>query len=85
MKITAIRPAPAGAGARTLAHFDAAVSDDLRIYGLMLKQFADGTRRTIAPQANGRHSATFTPALGEQLTAAASLALKDGLHADVRH
>ena len=79
MKILSIRPAPAGAGTRTVATFDAEIGEHLRLYGLMLREFKDGVRRTIAPNANGRHAATFHPTLGEQLTAAASAALK-GLH-----
>jgi hypothetical protein len=83
MKILSIRPGPGGSGARTVAHFDAELSDHCRLYGLLLREFPDGTRRTIAPNNNGRHFATFHPTLGEQLSAAASTAL-GGLHANVQ-
>ncbi len=84
MQILSIRPAPPGTGSRALAHYDAEVSEHLRLYGLILRQFADGTRRTIAPNANGRHVATFHPSLGQQLTDAATKAL-GGLQAYDRH
>lgn len=80
MRILSIRPAPSGAGGTALAQFDAEVSADLRLYGLTLRQFPDGHSRTISPNANGRHFATFTPALGQSLTDAATIALRS-LHA----
>jgi hypothetical protein len=81
-KIMNIRPAPGGAGVRTIAHYDAEISEHCRLYGLLLREFPDGTRRTIAPNNNGRHFATFHPTIGEQLTAAASAALR-GLNTNV--
>ena len=83
MKILSIRPAPLGAGVRTVAHFDVAINEHLRLYGLLLREFEDGRRVTLSPNNSGRHFATFHPELGKQLTEAASLAL-EGLYADDR-
>lgn len=81
MHILKIRPAPPGAWSKVIANFDAQITDDLRLYGLQLREFESGVRRTTAPQAYGRHFATFTPALAQQLTDSASLAL-GALHGD---
>lgn len=72
--ILSIRPAPAGAGSRTVAHFDVQLGH-VRLFGLLLREFADGKRRTIAPNAAGRHAATFHPETAEKITAAATAAL----------
>lgn len=72
--ILSIRPTPNGVGSRTLAHFDVELGH-IRVFGLLLREFADGTRRTIAPNAAGRHAATFHPETAEKITAAASAAL----------
>lgn len=76
MLILSIRPAPPGASSNTLAYFDAEVSPELRLYNLVLRQYPDGNRRTAAPNAHGRHTATFAPTLGERLTNAATIALR---------
>jgi hypothetical protein len=80
MKILAIRPAPPGAGTKTLAHFDVEISEHLRLYNLTLRETGTGKLRTIAPNAAGKHCATFHPVLAEQITRAAAAVL-DGGHA----
>ncbi|MEO4000332.1 hypothetical protein [Mesorhizobium sp. CAU 1732] len=80
-RVLAIRPAPDGAG-KVLATFDVEIGDHLRIYNLQLRQSPAGLR-TIAPNACGKHAATFHPVLAEQITKAAEAAL--GSHtADAR-
>ncbi len=73
MHILQIRPAPPGASGNTLAHFDAEVSADVRLYGLMLRKNTEGAFRVYAPNAFGKRVATFTPAFIERLTAAAAI------------
>lgn len=67
------RPAPPG-GARTVAKFTVEI-DGLRLFGLLLRELPDGSRRTVAQNIAGRHSVTFRRDLAEQITAAASKAL----------
>ena len=81
MKILSIRPLPHGGGEKNLARFDVEISEHLRLYGLLLRQWPDGTRRIAAPQANGRHMATFHSALAAEITDFASSAF-EGLNAN---
>ncbi|WP_164830845.1 hypothetical protein [Sinorhizobium meliloti] len=79
--ITAVERPPSPGGARTLARFTVQLGD-VRLYGLLLREFPDGTRRTIAPNVGGQHCASFQPAIAEKITAAATSAL-GGQLADV--
>ncbi|MGY6568519.1 MAG: hypothetical protein ACXIVE_05940 [Salinarimonas sp.] len=79
MRILSIRPA---AGTKTLAYFDVEISEHLRLYNLQLRAIPMGMR-TVAPNACGKHAASFHPILGEQITQAAAAALK-GHAADER-
>ncbi|WP_164830265.1 hypothetical protein [Sinorhizobium meliloti] len=72
--ITAVERPPSPGGARTLARFTVQLGD-VRLYGLLLREFPDGTRRTIAPNVGGQHCASFQPAIAEKITKAASKAL----------
>ncbi|KQZ99567.1 hypothetical protein ASD64_14645 [Mesorhizobium sp. Root157] len=83
MKILSIRPLPHGGGEKNLARFDVEVSEQLRLYGLLLRQWPDGTRRIAAPQANGRHMVTFHSVLAAEITDHASQAY-EGHNADHR-
>lgn len=74
MKILSIRPLPHGGGDRNLARFDVEVNGNIRLYGLLLHQFPDGTRRIAGPQSNGRHFVTFLPDIAAEITNAASIA-----------
>lgn len=74
MEILSIRPA---AGPKTLAYFDLEIGGHLRIYNLMLRSTPSGLR-TVAPNACGRHAATFHPELAFQITEAAKSALDGG-------
>ena len=82
MQILDLRPAPPGAGRKTLATFDIQLTDDCRMYGLRLIQQSDGRRLTYAPSAGGNRVATFTPSLAETITRAAGAAL-EAVNADV--
>ncbi|WP_287322429.1 hypothetical protein [Mesorhizobium sp.] len=80
MKILEIRPT---AGSKTLAYFDIELGEHLRIYNLMLRRGLDGKLRTLAPNACGKHSATFHPILAEQISQAAAAAFNGGRAANV--
>jgi hypothetical protein len=79
-RILAIRPAPAGAGGKNIARFDVEIGGNIRLYGLLLREFPDGTRRISGPQSDGRHFATFLPDIASAITSAASSAF-EGQHA----
>lgn len=76
MHILNIRPAPPGAGGRTVAFFDAQVSQDIRLTNLRLVQ-SDRGWRVHSPMAFGCNTATFAPELVRHLTDAALSALGD--------
>ncbi|NGN44340.1 hypothetical protein G6N74_25030 [Mesorhizobium sp. CGMCC 1.15528] len=81
-KILSIRPVPSGAG-RTIARFDVELGGNIRLYGLLLREFPDGTRRIVGPQSDGRHFVTFLPCIAAEITSAASREL-EGQHAEYR-
>ena len=59
-----------------IAKFDLQLTDDIRVFGLRLMRTPDGLR-TYAPSINGGgRSTTFTPRLGDKITAAAFSALE---------
>ena len=78
MKIRAIRPAPPGAG-KTIALFDIALTDELRLYDLRLIQTDDGRHLSYAPNSHGRRVATFAPSLATEISRAASAAYSEGI------
>jgi hypothetical protein len=83
--LTAVERPPSPSGARTLARFTVDL-DGVRIFGLLLRELPDGSRRTVAPNLGGQHVATFRRDLAEQITAAASAALYGGrFAAEQRH
>lgn len=71
------RPPSTPGGARTVARFTVDV-DGIRIFGLLLREHADGTFRTISPNLGGQHVMTFRRDVAEKITAAASTALQGG-------
>jgi len=75
--ISAVERPPSSGGARTIARFTVQLGD-VRLYGLLLREFPDGTRRTIAPNVGGQHCASFQPTIAEKITEAASKALLGG-------
>ncbi|MBY3564111.1 hypothetical protein [Rhizobium laguerreae] len=70
------RPPSPGAG-RTIAKFSVQLGD-VRINGLLLREYPDGTRRTVSGNIGGHHAVTFRPEIAEKITAAASIALQGG-------
>ncbi|TBC01900.1 hypothetical protein [Rhizobium ruizarguesonis] len=70
------RPPSPGAG-RTIAKFSVQLGD-VRINGLLLREYSDGTRRTVSGNIGGHHAVTFRPEIAEKITAAASIALQGG-------
>lgn len=81
MQILDLRPAPPGAG-RTVAHFDVQLTADCRLYGLRLIQSDDCRYLTYAPNSHGQRVATFTPALADTISRAASAAFREGIASD---
>lgn len=74
MKILDVRQEPEGPGT-TLARFDVALTDDLRLYNLRLARSRDGGFRVYAPSALGRNTATFTAELANDLVCAVQKSL----------
>lgn len=72
MKIIDVRPP---GRPKDLAVFDIEIGPHLRLYNLTLRKSPDGRLRTLAPNAAGKHSATFHPDLAEQITRAAAAAI----------
>lgn len=72
MRILSIRPE---AGESALARFDVEVGPHLRLYNLLLRKAPDGRLRTFAPNAMGKHVATFHPDLANEITRAATAAI----------
>lgn len=60
---------------RDAAMFDIQIGQGLRLYNLILRDAGGGRFRILAPNAFGKHSATFAPQLAEQITQAAVAAL----------
>lgn len=73
-KILNIRPAPAGAGGRTVAFFDVQVTEDISLFNFRLVETPDGRRLTYPPNAMGSRAASFSPALATEITRAAGAA-----------
>lgn len=63
-----IRPADA-------AIFDVELGPHLRLYNLSLRCTSNGHYRILAPNACGKHSASFHPDLAEKITRAATAAV----------
>ena len=78
MKIISIRPAPPGTDGRAIAHFDVEITPDLRLMGLRLVE-TNGRYLTYAPNSHGRPTATFSRHLANDLSRAASAALREGI------
>jgi len=72
MHITNLRPSPPGSG--KLAVFDVEMPT-IRLFNLTLKLGADGLPRVWAPNAHGRHAASFHPDLSHEIAQAAMVAL----------
>ncbi|MDX0105491.1 hypothetical protein CN135_11035 [Sinorhizobium meliloti] len=72
MKVIDIRPP---VRMNDLAVFDVEIGHHLRLYNLSLRRTPSGRLRTLAPNACGKHSASFHPELAEQLTKAAEAAM----------
>ena len=60
---------------RDAAMFDIQIGQDLRLYNLILRAAGGGRFRILAPNAFGKHSATFAPQLAAEITKAAVAAM----------
>jgi hypothetical protein len=70
------QPSSAGAG-RTIARFSVQLGG-VRVNGLLLREYPNGTRRTVSGNIGGHHAVTFRPEIAEKITVAASTALQGG-------
>ena len=71
IQIIAVRP-----GRNVLARVDVQIGPHLRMFNLLLRRARDGSLRIFAPNASGKHCASFHPELATQITRAAEAALK---------
>ncbi|TCO07145.1 hypothetical protein EV666_1389, partial [Camelimonas lactis] len=55
-----LRITPDRTGGTVVARFDLQLTDDVRLYGLTLRQAKNGHRSDV-PNIHGRHVVTFTP------------------------
>lgn len=85
MRILAIRRAidDGARRFRLLAHYDAQITDEIRLFGLQLMAAPDGRPLTFVPTKHGNKVATFSPALAQRLTDLAAIEL-EGLNAHDR-
>ena len=58
-----------------LAEFDLQVGPHLRIFSLSIRRLADGRYRILAPNAAGKHSASFHPVLCAEIVDAVLTAM----------
>lgn len=72
IRILDIRPVPPGAG-RTIARFDLEIDGCIRLYGLILRELPDGSKRIAGPQESGRRFATFLPDIAEKIIEAIAI------------
>jgi hypothetical protein len=57
------------------ALFDLQIGPHLRLFNLSIRRLHSGRYRILAPNAFGKHAATFHPVLAEQITQAAVAAI----------
>lgn len=67
----------------TLAHFSVAVTDAMRLHGLVLQRRRDGSHRFVVPNTGGTNVASFKPELAWAITAAAVAEYEKGPAAHV--
>lgn len=67
---------PGGGTNRLVAIYSAEISPDVRVHNLRLLETPSGRRLTYSSATGGQRNATFSPALAEKLTAAATAALE---------
>ncbi len=85
MRILDLKPVSGGGGGavKLVADFDLELTAEVRLLGLRLMEAPDGKRLIYAANANGgRRTATFSPALAQAITAAATQQLQGQVTAD---
>ncbi|MBY5630410.1 hypothetical protein HFO42_20185 [Rhizobium leguminosarum] len=55
--------------------FDAQIGPNLRLYNLAMRRLPNGFARILAPNAYGKHSATFAPPLAAEILKALEAAM----------
>lgn len=59
-----------------MASFDLQIGPHLRLFNLAIRRQANGHVRILAPNAFGKHAATFAPELATRITTAALAAME---------
>ncbi|RUW69277.1 MULTISPECIES: hypothetical protein [unclassified Mesorhizobium] len=77
MQILHIRPEPPGGIGNTIARFDVALSDDVRVFGLRITERAAGGYSVYSPNARGARVVTFSANLVNEIARAALAALQE--------
>jgi hypothetical protein len=81
LEILSIRPVPPGGAGKTIARFDVAINDHVKLFELKLIQRPDGSNYAFGPNTGGARLMSFSPVISEQIARAATAALK-GVSAD---
>lgn len=76
MQILSIRPVPPGGAGKTIARFDIAIDDHIKLFELKLIRRSDGSNYAFGPNTGGARVMSFSPAFSEEIASAASAALK---------
>ncbi|TIW24044.1 MAG: hypothetical protein E5V63_23175 [Mesorhizobium sp.] len=77
MQILHIRPEPRGGIGNTIARFDVALSDDVRVFGLRITERAAGGYSVYSPNAHGMRVVTFSHDMVHEIARAALAALEE--------
>lgn len=64
-------------GSNTVARFNVAVSDDIKLCGMILRRRNDGSLRAVCPRQGDNQSFHLAPHLMEQITVAARAAFAE--------
>lgn len=77
MQILRITREPPGGSGNTLARFDIALNDDIRLFGLRVTERTAGGYSVYGPNAHGTRTVTFSYELVDQMARAALAALQE--------
>ncbi|MBZ9904796.1 hypothetical protein LB557_02080 [Mesorhizobium sp. BR115XR7A] len=77
MQILRITREPPGGSGNTLARFDIALNDDIRLFGLRITERSAGGYSVYGPNAHGTRIVTFSYELVDQMARAALAALEE--------
>ncbi|QND59842.1 hypothetical protein [Mesorhizobium huakuii] len=76
MQILNIRPVPPGGAGKTIARFDIALDEHVKLFDLKLLERPDGSNYAFGPNTGGARVMSFSPTFSEEIARAASAALE---------